>query len=127
MNDLVMLLGRILASALFIQAGYSELIELDGTIGYFEALGLPLPWLTVWGVLAVELIGGIALLIGFQTRIAAAVLGLFAIAAGAIGHSDTADIVQLQMLMKDIAVGGGLFYMAIHGAGQLSVDARLRS
>lgn len=127
MNDLVMLFGRILMSVLFIEAGYSELVHLDGTIKYFEALGLPLPWLTVWGVLAVELIGGLALLVGFRTRIAALMLGLFAIAAGAIGHSNIAVLTQFQMLMKDIAIGGGLFYVAVQGAGALSVDAWLGS
>lgn len=123
MRDMIMVLGRVLMSALFIQAGLSELIHLGGTVGYFEALGLPFPWITVWGVLAIEILGGLALLLGYRMRVAASILGLFAIAAGLIGHSNIGDTTQLQMLMKDIAIGGGLFYMAIHGAGLISFDA----
>jgi putative oxidoreductase len=120
-----MLLGRVLLSAIFIQAGYSELAGFSGTVGYFQALGLPLPTLTACLVIALEIVGGVALLVGYKTRIAAALLGVFAIAAASIGHSDWNDIMHFQAFMKDLAIAGGLLYVAANGAGRLSVDARL--
>jgi putative oxidoreductase len=125
MRNVVMLIGRILLSAIFIQAGYSELAGFSGTAGYFEALGLPFPTLTAGLVIALEIIGGLALLVGYKTRIAAGLLGVFAIAAASIGHSDWNDIMHFQAFMKDLAISGGLFYVAVNGAGPLSVDARL--
>ena len=124
MRDILMVFGRVLMSAIFIQAGLSELIHLGGTVGYFKSLGLPLPWVTVWIVLAVELVGGVAILVGHRTRLAATILGFFSFAAGLIGHFDIGDSMQMQMLMKDIAISGGLFYLVAHGAGLLSLDAR---
>jgi putative oxidoreductase len=119
-----MVLGRLLMSAIFIQAGVSELFHLGGTMEYFRGLGLPLPGVLVWFVLAVEIFGGLALLLGYLTRWASSVLSLFAVAAGLIGHSHVGDTMQLQMLMKDIAIAGGLLYFVAHGAGLLSLDAR---
>ena len=127
MNNLAMLLGRILMSAIFIQAGYSKLMNISGTIGYFQSVGLPMPSIAIWGVIAIEILGGLAILLGVQTRIAAAFLGLFSIAAGAIGHADINDLMHFQALMKDIAIGGGLFYIAANGAGSLSIDGRRTS
>jgi putative oxidoreductase len=124
MQNLAMLVGRILMSAIFIQASYSKLMNIGGTIGYFEAVGLPMPNLAIWGVIAIELLGGLAILLGFQTRIVAVILGLFSIAAGAIGHSDINDLMHFQALMKDIAIGGGFLYIAANGAGAFSIDAK---
>lgn len=71
-----------------------------------------------------ELVGGIALLVGFQTRAAALVLGVFTLAATALAHLDFADQVQVMFLQKNLAISGGLFVLAVFGAGALSVDAR---
>ena len=118
-----MVLGRVLMAAIFIQAGLAELIYLGGTVDYFRSLGLPLPWVIVWLVLAIELFGGIAILAGYRTRWAASILAFFSIIAGMIGHLDLGDTMQVQMLMKDIAIAGGLFYIAANGAGLISLDA----
>lgn len=124
MRDMLMVFGRLLMSAIFIQSGISGLIHLGGTVDYFRSLGVPLPWVTIWIVLAIEIAGGLALIFGYRTRLASGVLGLFSIAAGLIGHSNLGEPRELQMLMKDIAVAGGLFYFLAHGAGLLSLDAR---
>jgi putative oxidoreductase len=125
MQSLAMLIGRILMSAIFIQAGYSKLMNVGGTIGYFETVGLPMPALLVWPVIALELIGGLAILVGLQTRAVALVFAVFSVAAGAAGHSDIANLTHFQALMKDIAIAGGFLYVAAFGAGAYSVDARL--
>lgn len=123
MRDMVMVLGRVLIAAIFIQAGLADVFHLGSTVDYLGSVGLPLPWVTVWIVLAVEILGGAAILAGYRTRWAASVLGLFSIAAGLIGHFDLASATHFQMLMKDIALAGGLFYVAANGAGLISMDA----
>jgi putative oxidoreductase len=124
MSSIAMLIGRILLSLIFIQAGLSKLMDVSGTIAYFEGLGLPLASLLIWLVIAVELVGGILVLTGFYIRIAATVLGLFCIFAAFTGHSNWANLMDFQAFMKDIAIAGGLFYVAAAGAGIISLDMR---
>jgi putative oxidoreductase len=124
MSSIAMLIGRILLSAIFIQAGLSKLMNVAGTVAYFEGLGLPLASVVIWLVVLVELVGGLLVLTGFYIRIAATVLGFFCIAAAFTGHSDWANLMDFQAFMKDIAIAGGLFYVAAAGAGILSLDTR---
>lgn len=124
MSSIAMLIGRVLLSAIFIQAAISKLMNLSGTIAYFEGLGVLMPSFTIWLVILVELVGGLLILTGFYTRIAATVLALFCIATAFIGHSDWANPMDLQAFMKDIAIAGGFFYVAAAGAGLISLDTR---
>ena len=71
-----------------------------------------------------ELLGGIAILVGYQTRIAAIALAIFTLAATAVAHIDFADQVQFLFFQKKLAIAGGLFVLAVFGAGALSVDAK---
>jgi len=124
MSSIAMLIGRILLSLIFIQAAISKLTDISGTIAYFQGLGLLLPSVTIWLVILVELVGGLMILTGLYTRIAATVLALFCIATAFIGHSDWSNVADLQAFMKDIAIVGGLFYVAASGAGIISLDTR---
>lgn len=120
------LAGRVLLSIIFILAGFAKLTAISGTAGWFASIGLPLPTVTTVVVGLVEVVGGIAILVGFQTRIAAIVLGLFTLAATAVAHLDFADQVQVMFLQKNLAIAGGLFVLAAFGAGALSIDGRRR-
>ena len=124
MSSIAMLIGRILLSIIFIQAGISKLLDVAGTTGYFESLGLPLASLLIWPVILIEVVGGLLLLTGFYTRIAATVLAVFCIFAAFTGHSNWANVTDFQAFMKDIAIAGGLIYAAAAGAGIISLDTR---
>ena len=118
------LVGRILLSILFLFAGFGKLTAISATAGWFGSIGLPVPTVTAVVVGLVELLGGLAILLGFQTRIAAIVVALFTLGATAIAHLDFSDAMQVLMLQKNLAITGGLLILAIVGAGSLSVDAR---
>jgi putative oxidoreductase len=120
----LILVGRILISILFILAGFGKLTAIGGTAGYFGSLGLPLPTVTALVVGLVELLGGLAILVGFQTRVAALVIALFTIGATLVAHLDFADGMQVLMLQKNLAITGGLLVLAVAGAGALSIDAK---
>ena len=124
MPSVAMLIGRILLSAIFIQAGLSKLLNVSGTIGYFQSVGLPLPSVLILPIILLEVVGGLCILLGYRIRIAATLLGLFSIVAAAIGHSQWGDLMHFQAFMKDLAIAGGLFYAAANGAGLLSYDAK---
>ena len=117
--------ARLMASAIFISAGISKLgAGYAGTQGYMAAVGVPGALLPL--VIALELGGGIALLLGFQTRLVALLLAGFCIISGLIFHSG-ADQMQQIMLMKNFAIAGGLLAFTVFGAGRLSVDSEARA
>lgn len=118
------LLGRVLISLIFILAGYSKLTGIAGTAGWFASIGLPVPTVTAVLVGVVELVGGLAILVGWQTRIAAIVIALFTLGATAIAHMDFSDGTQVLFLQKNLAIAGGLLFLAVFGPGAYSLDRR---
>ncbi|MBT9475985.1 DoxX family protein [Polaromonas sp.] len=121
--------ARLAMVALFLPAGIGKLTGFAGTVGYISSVGLPLPTLAAAAALIVEIVGGLALLAGFGTRIAALVLAAFTLVASFFFHNywgvpaDQAFMQQL-LFFKNIAVVGGLLAIAANGAGAWSLDAR---
>lgn len=127
----IALVGRILMAWLFVPAGFSKIAGYSGAVGYASSVGMPLPEIAVGVGLAIELIGGLMLLLGWMTRPAAAVLALFSLVASFFFHaywSLPADQAMMQQLLftKNMAVIGGLLAFVAFGAGRLSMDARRR-
>jgi putative oxidoreductase len=124
-SSTLVIVARIFASAIFIVAGYGKLgAGYAGTQAYMASAGAPGALLPL--VIALELGGGIALLLGFQTRLVALLLAGFSIVAGLIFHSG-ADQMQQIMLMKNFAMAGGLLAFTVFGAGRLSLDGEART
>jgi putative oxidoreductase len=122
--SVAILIGRILLAAMFVLAGFGKLTDIGGTAGWFGSIGLPAPTIVAVLVGLLELVAGLALVVGFQTRIAALALALFTIGATLIAHTNFADMTQFLIFQKNFAVVGGLLVLAFAGAGALSVDAR---
>jgi putative oxidoreductase len=119
--------GRILIAIIFIFAGFGKVTGLEGTAGYIASKGLPAAYLLAVGAAIVELGGGILLAVGFKTRIVAAIIALFTLAAALIFHNFwgvPAAEAQNQMIhfLKNISMIGGLLYVVVYGSGPLSVD-----
>ncbi|WP_376710147.1 DoxX family protein [Pseudochrobactrum lubricantis] len=125
-NSVIILISRVFLAILFILAGWGKLTGLEGTAQYFGAIGLPMPSVTAVLVGLVEFVGGLAILIGFQTRIAAVVVALFTIGATLVAHMDFAEGMNALMAQKNLAIAGGLLLLAVTGAGAYSVDRRGR-
>lgn len=123
-NSLVPLVGRILLAVLFLIAGYNKIMNVGGTVGYFGKLGLPMPDILVWVVIAVEILGGILLVIGWQTRVVAWGMAVFTILTALIGHKFWVDASQTTHFLKNLSIVGGFLMLAVAGPGRLSVDKR---
>jgi len=125
----LVVVGRVLLALMFILAGFGKLADLGGTAGYIASGGLPFASALAVIVGLLELLGGIAIAVGFQARWSALALGLFTLLATVLFHkfwaapADQAFVQQL-MFMKNLSVAGGLFTLAALGAGPASVDAR---
>ena len=120
----VLAVGRLLLSLLFLVAGFGKLTDIAGTAGWFGSIGLPAPTVVAVVVGLLELVGGLAILVGFKARIAALVLAAFTVGATLIAHLDFADQVQQLMFLKNLSITGGLLFVAVFGAGSLSIDGR---
>ena len=121
-----LLLGRMLGSAIFISGGWTKLMAMSATVGYFDKIGLPLPQVAYAVAVAVELGGGLLLLLGLFTRPVAVVLAVFCVATALIAHSNLSDRMQEINFMKNMAMTGGYLAFAAAGAGAFSLDAMLR-
>lgn len=115
-------LGRILIAAIFVISGFFKLMDPAGTAGAIESKGLPLPLVLAWATIAIELLGGLMLVVGYKVRAAALVIFLFTIIVTVVFHPWWADPSQQNPFLKNVAILGGLLYVAAHGAGRLAVD-----
>lgn len=116
------LAGRLLLAAMFLLAGITKISGYAGTAGYMASVGVPAALLPA--VIALEIGGAIAIIVGFQTRLVALALAGFTLAAAALFHSNFADPMQMLLFLKNVAVAGGFLVLAAHGAGAWSLDAK---
>ena len=125
MQDAALLICRNLLASLMLIAAFNKFKAFP--VAYFGKLGLPMPEITLPVVIAFEAVVGLALLIGFKTRIVALATGLFCIAAGLIAHSNFADGNHLNHFLKNVGLLGGFLALFVSGAGGYSVDGRDRA
>lgn len=130
-QNVAALVGRLLLALLFLPAGWGKLTGFEGTVGYIQSVGLPLPTAAAALALVVEIVGGLALIAGAGTRLMALVLAGFTVVASFFFHGywgvpADQQMVQQLLFYKNIAVAGGLLTLFAWGAGDWSVDARRR-
>lgn len=121
-HDPLLLVGRVLASVLFIVSGFSKLMGAAATKAYFVHAGVPLPELAYYVAVAVELGGGLLFLVGFQTRLVALGLAVFSIVTALLAHTDFAQPGQLINFEKNLCMAGGFLAFVAAGAGRFSLD-----
>lgn len=122
-------LSRFFVSIIFLLSALGKLMNFSGTAQMMSTAGFPFPQLFLIGAIFFELAGGLLLLAGFQTRLAAIGLIVFLVPATLIFHaSQIGDPLQGQQQMahflKNVAILGALLKFYIDGAGELSVDAK---
>jgi putative oxidoreductase len=124
MNNTLLLVARVLLSFMFIMAGAQKFTDLAGTAGYISSVGLPAGSLLapLSGVL--EVVAGLFILVGFQTRFAAWALAAFCVVAAVFFHYAPADMMQTLLFTKNLTIAGGLLALSVAGAGAWSLDAR---
>lgn len=126
MASSAMVLGRLLIAPLFLWDAAFLLAAPKDAIAYVGSV-LPFPEIGFGGAVVIELIGGIALLVGFKTRWAAAGLALFCLATALFFHTNWGDIDMKIHFFKNLAMAGGLLQLVASGGGRWSLDGRLRS
>lgn len=125
MNNLIELVARLFLGHIFLLAGINKIgAGYAGTAGYMESVGVAGGLLPA--VIALEIIGGLMVIVGFKTKWAAYALAGFTLVAAVIFHSNLAEQMQMILFMKNVSIAGGLLLLSVHGAGALSVDSKMK-
>src|SRR5215467_754435 len=127
-SDFLLLVGRVFLAWLFLASGYGKLGSIPGTTAYFTNLGMTPAELWAWFAGIVEVILGVALILGFGTRYAAIASFVWVLVATAIAHRywtypAAQQAAQYINWLKNIAIMGGTVYAFVAGAGRYSADA----
>lgn len=127
-NPMLLVAGRILLALVFVISGVRKAMAVAATAGYFAKLGFPMPEVLAWLAVIIEVGGGVLLIIGWRTRWVAWLLALFVLIASFAAHRfwelpDPAQYnMQMVQFLKNLAIIGGLLYVAAFGAGSASAD-----
>lgn len=116
------LAARVLLVTLFLLAGAGKLNAYGATAAYMSSAGVPGALLPA--VIATELGGSLAIILGWRTRYVAALLAGFSILTALIFHSNFADQNQMIHFLKNLSIAGGLLLLVVNGAGPFSLDRR---
>lgn len=127
MNALATLLGRLLLAAIFIWAGWGKIQGFAGTAQAIASKGLPLPEVLTVLTIIIEFLGGLMIVFGWKTRLAATAIFLFIIPTSLFFHNFwmmTGPEVHMNtiMFLKNMGLAGGMLYLIAHGPGNISVD-----
>ncbi|MGF6959900.1 putative oxidoreductase [Paraburkholderia youngii] len=128
-KDVVVLVARILLMVLFVMFGWSKLTGFSGTVAYMTSTGAPVPELSAVIAVVMELVVGVALLVGFFTRPLALLLALYTLGTAIIGHHywNMTGAMQYDNMIhfyKNIGIIGGLLLLCVTGPGKYSFDRR---
>ena len=122
MSNLFDLIARIFISLLFLINGYFKTQNYDGTLDWMESFGIPGFFLLPTIIL--EIAAPILIIIGYKTKIAAALLSLFCLTTALIFHTDFSNQMQITSFLKNIALTGGFLFIVVNGSKKFSLDKK---
>jgi putative oxidoreductase len=121
-ENLLDFVGRLLMSVIFVVVGVQQALNVEATRAYMNLHGVLSPLLPV--AIVLELVGAVAIVLGYGTRIFAFLLAGFAILTAVLFHDEFSNPMELELFVRDIALAGGMLVLCAHGPGDWSVDAR---
>jgi putative oxidoreductase len=124
LNNAAKLAARVLLAIIFILGGYNKIVGYSGTAAYMASAGVPGILLPL--VIITELIGGICILVGYQTRLVALLLAGFTLLTAIFFHNQFGNQMQMTQFLKNLAIAGGFLQVFATGPGLWSVDGQKR-
>ena len=130
LNNSLNLIARGLLASLFLSAGITKLFEFQVVVDLVGSIGIPFPALWTSLVIALEILGSLAIIVGYKARVAASILGFFSIITAFLFHNYWAapldqQYVQQLLFFKNLSIAGGLFLLSSFNSGKWSIDNRL--
>jgi putative oxidoreductase len=121
-RNVTLLVARILMSGLFVWDGVLQLRDPASAAEYLASVNVPLADIAVWPSIALHLLGGAAVLLGFKIRWAAAVLALFCLGTAFGVHLPEGDVDNMTHFYKNLVMAGGFLYVMNFGGGAFGLD-----
>ena len=127
-DSFIIFIARIALAILFLWGGAMKLLGYAGFVGYLHSKGVPYPSYGAIAATAIELLGGIALVLGVRTRPVAFLLAVYAIVTAIFGHdfwNVTQAAAQQEAVIhfwKNVAIAGAFLLLTVTGAGRASID-----
>jgi len=125
LHTLLAPIARFLIALIFFVSGINKIFSYAGTQGYMEAFNISGGLLPL--VIFIEVFAGLAVIIGWKTRIAASTLAGFSVISALIFHANFTDQIQFIFFMKNIGLAGGLLLLVANGSGAYALDNRVKS
>lgn len=127
LNALGQMIGRVLLGAIFVIAGIMKIIHFGEHVQLMASKSMSFIHVSLIGAMLIEIIAGLCLIFGYQAKLAAFLLFLFLIPTTAIFHdfwnlAEPERGVLMIMFLKNLAIMGGLLFIACSGAGKCSID-----
>lgn len=119
-----MLIARVLMALIFVLSGLSKIGAVDATTVYMEVMGVP--GILLWPTIIFEIVAGLLIVAGYQTRIFAFLLAGFCLVSAAVFHHQFVDQIQMIMFLKNLSMAGGFLLLSSVGPGMISLDAKSR-
>ena len=120
-------IGRLFIALIFVMSGLNKIGSYSNVAGWMESMGVPGALLLLPIVIVFEVLGGLAIIIGWQTRYMALLLSGFCILSALIFHSNFANQNEMMHFMKNLALSGGFLVLVAHGGGNYALDNRARA
>ena len=124
MINILDLCARILISILFFLNGIFKIMKYDGAVSWMESYGVP--GLLIIPAIILEIVGPILIILGYKTKITAAILSVFCLVTAIIFHNDFGNQMQLTSFLKNIAIAGGFLFLVVNGSKEFSLDSKLK-
>ncbi len=130
-SDLGFLVARVFLSAVYLFSAFDKLLNRADAVAELEALKLPEPAMLRFLVIAVQLVGGLSVLLGVYSGWGAALLLAFTALATLLAHrpfehDGLARRMQFTIALEHLAICGGLLLLVFFGPGRYSLDWALR-
>jgi putative oxidoreductase len=126
MKSWIQFLSRLLISPIFLVAGVQKLLHFSQTQAYIAQSGLPMAKFCAAGAIFIEIVGGLALVLGLRTKPVALIMALYLVPTTLIFHGHISDPAMLTQLLKNAAIIGGLLMVFAFGAGDITLDKTLK-
>ncbi|WP_439155221.1 DoxX family protein [Yoonia sp.] len=117
MNDVLLLLARLLIALLFVGGAVQKAVSPDDAGALLAGFGLPVA--LVWGALVYNALAGVALVAGWAVRPVALSLAVYC-GVTSVFHFLPDDPWQISIFVKNWAIAGGCLALSVAGAGRFA-------
>jgi len=121
-------LARVLIAIIFLVSGFTKFVNFQGMVGMGASAGLPAPEASIAIAAILEVLGGLALLLGWQVHWASMALFLYLIPTTLIFHAahlrePAQSQMQIMEVLKNLAIMGGLLKLYVDAASEAAGHA----